>query len=149
MDMDVSILLNYLLGGGLVACIGGLLTMRSTIHKASAEADALQIQNTENATRVLMENIMAPLQDELKGVREELKETRGELTDAREELKETRGELTDAKKELSAAKREMARLRKALGEANTCKHTEECPVLYRLKKGENEQSKEICETLST
>lgn len=144
--MDISIILNYLLGGGLVACIGGLLTMRSTIYKARAEAVALQIQNTENATRVLVENIMEPLQEELKGVREELKETR-------EELKEARGELKDAKKELSAAKREMARLRKALDEANTCKYNEECPVLYKLKKGEKEQeqpeNKETCETLST
>ena len=137
MGMDISIILNYLLGGGLVACIGGLLTMRSTINKASAEADALKIQNTENATRVLVENIMTPLQEELK--------------ETREELKEARGELKDAKKELSAAKREMARLRKALGEANTCKHTEECPVLNKLRKGQEEQpeNKEICETLST
>lgn len=145
--MDISIILNYLLGGGLVACIGKLLTMRSTIHKARSEAVALQIQNTENATRVLVENIMEPLQGELKGVREELKETR-------EELKEARGELKDAKKELSAAKREMARLRKALDEANTCKYNEECPVLYRLKIGQEEQSEtdknnKICETLST
>lgn len=144
MGMDISILLNYLLGGGLVACIGKLLTMRSTIHQAAAEADALKIQNTENATRVLVENIMTPLQEELKGVREELVETR-------DELKEARGELKDTKKELSAAKREMARLRKVLGEANTCKHTEECPVLNKLRKGQEEQpeNKEICETLST
>lgn len=128
--MDISIILNYLLGGGLVACIGGLLTMRSTIHKASAEADTVKIQNTEQATRILVENIVDPLQEELKETREELKET---------------------KKEFSSTKREMARLRKALGEANTCKHTEECPVLNKLRKGQEEQpeNKETCETLST
>ena len=133
--MEISVILNFLFGGGFVAAIVGLFTLRSTIHKASAEADTVKIQNTETATRILVQNIVDPLQEELKETREELKET---------------------KKEFSSTKREMARLRKALGEANTCKHTEECPVLTRLRDGqkceelsETEKNNETCETLST
>ena len=43
--------------------------------------------------------------------------------------KETRA----TKKEFCSTKREMARLRKAIGDAGNCKHSGDCPVLFRLR----------------
>lgn len=59
----------------------------------------------EHATRILVENIVKPL---------------------KEELGETR-------RYLEASKREMARLRKAIDTANSCKHHDDCPVLVGLR----------------
>ena len=116
--MDLSEFLNYLLGGGLLAALIGILTWKATIRKATAdaeraaaEAERVRIENAEQATRVLINNIIEPLKKELHETREELRET---------------------KKELGSTKREMARFRKAFGDANNCKHSDDCPVLHRL-----------------
>lgn len=117
--MEFSELLNYILGGGLLAAVVGIVTLKATLRKANAdaeraiaEAEKVRIDNAEHATRILIENIVEPLKKELHETREELRET---------------------KKEFGATKREMARLRKAIGDANSCKHSDGCPVLYRLR----------------
>ena len=109
--MDWSVILNFLFGTGLVATIVGLFSIRSELkraraeaEKAMAEADAVKITNTENATRILMQNIVEPL---------------------REELNETR-------KDLAANKREMARFRKAVEAIPLCPYHAGCPVLCEL-----------------
>ena len=117
--MEFSEILNYILGGGLLAAIVGIVTLKATLRKANAdaeraiaEAETVRIDNAEHATRILIENIVEPL---------------------RKELHETREELRETKKEFGATKREMARLRKAIADANSCKHSDDCPVLYRLR----------------
>lgn len=105
-------MINLVLGGGLVATIAAIITLKSTVRKAKAEAEkaladaeAVRIDNTEKATRILIENIVNPL---------------------KEELNETR-------KDLNATKREMARLRKAIDDANGCRYSDDCPVLGRMR----------------
>ena len=117
--MEFSEILNYILGGGLLAAVVGIVTLKATLRKANAdaekaiaEAETVRIDNAEHATRILIENIVEPL---------------------RKELHETREELRETKKEFGATKREMARLRKAIADANSCKYSDDCPVLYRLR----------------
>lgn len=117
--MSFSEILNILLGGGVVALIVAVATMRATVRKANAdaekakaEAETVHITNTENATRILVENIVKPLKDELHATREDLQAT---------------------KKEMASTKREMARLRKAVEAASGCRHSDGCPVLARLR----------------
>ena len=117
--MEFSEILNYILGGGLLAAIVGIVTLKATLRKANAdaekaiaEAETVRIDKAEHATRILIENIVEPLKSE---------------------LNETRKELRETKKEFGATKREMARLRKAIADANSCKHSDDCPVLYRLR----------------
>ena len=111
--MSLSEVVNILLGGGLIATILAILTLKSSVRKAvaeaeqakaeaekaKAEAETIRITNTELATRVLIENIV----------------------------------LDEYKKELASHKRELARLRKALDAANRCKHHDNCPVLNGLR----------------
>ena len=130
--MDFSVILNYVLGGGLLAAMVGIVTLKATIRKAEAEADkakaeaeTLRIDNAEHATRILMENIVQPLKKE--------------LNETRELLQETRQELEATKKELGSTKREIARFRKAYESANSCKHSDNCPVLYKLRSTKDEQ----------
>lgn len=124
--MEFSEILNLILGGSLLAAVIGVVTLKATVRKAyaeaeraqaeaekaKAEAETVRIDNAEHATRILIENIVEPLKKELHETREELRET---------------------KKEFGSTKREMARLRKAIGDANTCKHADDCPVLFRLR----------------
>lgn len=124
--MDFSVILNWILGGGLITAVIGIITMKATVReanakadeakanaeKAMAEAETVRIDNAEHATRILIEDILEPLRTELHETREELRET---------------------KKEFLSTKREMARLRKAIGDANSCKHADDCPVLFRLR----------------
>lgn len=112
--MEWSEILNVIFGTGLVATIVGLLSIRSELkkaraeaEKAMAEADTVKITNTENATRILIQNIVEPL---------------------KEELNETR-------KELNPIKRELARLRKAVEAIQLCPYRGECPVLAELQDG--------------
>lgn len=121
--MELSEILNLLLGGGLVAAVISVITLRATVRKANAEAEqakaeaekamaeaeSVRIDNAEHATRILVENIVKPLTDELEKTR----------------------------KDLQATKREMARLRKAVNDANRCRHHDECPVLDGLRRQEN------------
>ena len=124
--MQISEILNLILGGGLVALVIALFTLRATVRKANAEAEkakaeaeTVRIDNAEHATRILIEDILAPL-------REELASVRGELSTTKNELSATR-------KDLGATKREMVRLRKAIDSANRCEHHDECPVLIGLR----------------
>lgn len=110
--MEISEILNIILGGGLIGTVVTIVTLRSTVRKAKAEAikaeadaETVRVDNAEHATRILVENIVKPL---------------------REELNETR-------KYLEASKREMARLRKAIDTANSCKHHDDCPVLAGMR----------------
>lgn len=110
--MELSEILNVVLGGSLVGAIISIVTIRSALKKARAEAekalaeaDTVKITNTEQATRILVENIVNPLV---------------------EELNETR-------KEIAANRRETARLRKAIDGANSCDYRAECPVLDRMR----------------
>ena len=131
--MEFSVILNYVLGGGLLAALVGIVTLKATIRKAEAEADkakaeaeTVRIDNAEHATRILMENIVQPLKKE--------------LNETRELLQETRQELEATKKELGSTKREIARFRKAYESANSCNHSDNCPVLYKLRSTKDEQS---------
>ncbi len=110
--MDWSEVLNVILGGGLAATIIAIVTLRSTMRKAKAEAEkakaeanTVHITNTEQATSILVKNIVEPLRQELDATR----------------------------RDLSATKREMARLRKAIDDANSCKYSDNCPVLRRMQ----------------
>lgn len=117
--MSFSEILNILLGGGLVALVVAVATMKATVRKANADAERAKadaetvlITNTENATRVLVENIVKPL---------------------KEELNATRTDLQATKKEMASTKREMARLRKAVEAATSCPHYDGCPVVLKLR----------------
>ena len=110
--MEFSVILNWILGGGLITAIISIITLRATVQeanakaeKAMAEAQALRIDNVEHATRILMENIVKPLTEQLNATI----------------------------KSLQSVQREVARLRKALSVANSCKHSDNCPVLYKLR----------------
>ena len=117
--MSFSEILNILLGTGLVGLMVAVATMKATVRKANAdaekaraEAETVRITNTENATRILVENIVKPL---------------------KEELNATRTDLQATKKEMASTKREMARLRKAVEAASGCRHADYCPVLFKLR----------------
>lgn len=120
--MTFSEILNILLGGGLLALVVGVITLKATVRKANADAErakadaeSVRITNTENATRILVENIVKPLKGELNATREDLQDT---------------------KKEMASTKREMARLRKAVEAASVCPHSADstgCPVLRKLR----------------
>lgn len=127
--MTFSEILNIFLGGGLIALVVGVITLKATVKKANAEAerakadveiaraevDSVRITNTENATRILLENIVKPLKEELHATREELQAT---------------------KREMASTKREMQRLRKAVEAAGNCPHSDNsdgCPVLFKLR----------------
>lgn len=110
--MELSEILNVVLGGSLVGAIISIVTIRSALKKARAEAekalaeaDTVKITNTEQATRILIQNIVEPL----------------------------KLELNETRKDLNATKREMARLRKAIDDANSCKYSADCPVLRRMR----------------
>lgn len=58
MAMSPSEILNIIFGGGLVALVVALFTMKATVRKANADAEkakadaeSVRITNTENATR--------------------------------------------------------------------------------------------------
>lgn len=113
--MTLSEILNLVFGTGLVATVVGLLSIRSELRKAraearraEAEADTVKITNTDNATRILMENIVEPLREELDATR----------------------------KELNSVKREVARFRKAVEAIPLCPYHGECPVLGELQGSE-------------
>ena len=81
--MELSEIINLVLGGGLVATIAAIITLKSTVRKAKAEAEkaeveaeTVRIDNTEKATRVLIENIVNPLKEELNETRKDLNATK-------------------------------------------------------------------------
>lgn len=86
-------MLNWILGGGLLAAVVGLLTLKATVRKANAEAEkakaeaeTVRIGNTEQATRILIENIVEPLKKELSETREDLREAKKELGSTKREM---------------------------------------------------------------
>lgn len=130
--MELSEILNLILGGGLLASVVGVITLRATVHKANAEAerakadaDGVRITNTDNATRILVENIVKPLKEELNATREDLQAT---------------------KKEMASTKREMARLRKAVETASNCPHSDGCPVLAKLRINPKDAERAGCDS---
>lgn len=129
--MTLSEILNILLGGGVLALVIGVVTLRATVKKANADAErakadaeSVRITNTENATRILVENIVKPLKEELNATREDLQAT---------------------KKEMASTKREMARLRKAVEAASGCPHSDGCPVLRKLRDNPKDTDGADCE----
>lgn len=83
--MNISEVLNVLLGGGLVATIVAICTLRATIRKAKAEsmkaeadAETVRMDNAEHATRILVENIVKPLKEELNETRRYLEASKRE-----------------------------------------------------------------------
>ena len=80
--MEFSEILNLILGGGLLAAVIGVVTLKATVRKANAEAErakaeaekakaeaeTVRIDNAEHATRILIENIVEPLKKELQMV---------------------------------------------------------------------------------
>ncbi len=120
--MTFSEILNILLGGGSLALLVSVITLKATVRKANAEAEkakadaeGVRITNTDNATRILVENIVKPLKEELNATREDLHAT---------------------KREMASTKREMQRLRKAVEAASACPHSDDvggCPVLFKLR----------------
>ena len=106
--MDFSAVMNLVLGGGLVATIIAIITLKSTVREARAKAEKA---TAEHATRILIENIVEPLKEEL----------------------------NENRKALQATRREMARLRKAIDTANSCRHHDDCPVLYGMREYSKEQ----------
>ena len=124
--MNFSEILNIILGGGALALVVGVITLKAAVRKANAEAaqaqaeakkaeaeaESVRITNTENATRILVENIVKPLKEELNATREDLQAT---------------------KREMASTKREMQRLRKAVESASNCPHSDGCPVLRKLR----------------
>ena len=131
--MTFSEILNILLGGGSLALVVGVITLKAAVRKANAEAaqaqaeakkaeaeaekakadaEGVRITNTENATRILVQNIVKPLKEELNATREDLQAT---------------------KREMASTKREMQRLRKAVESASNCPHSDGCPVLRKLR----------------
>ena len=91
--MDFSAVMNLVLGGGLVATIIAIITLKSTVRearakaeKATAEAETVRIDNTEHATRILIENIVEPLKEELNENRKALQATRREMARLRKAI---------------------------------------------------------------
>ena len=62
----ISLVLNALLGGGLLVT---LVTLKQARQKAVAEVQEMRLDNTEHATKILMDNVVLPLQKELKSTR--------------------------------------------------------------------------------
>ena len=124
--MNFSEILNLILGGGTLALVVGVITLKAAVRKANAEAaqaqaeakkaeaeaESVRITNTENATRILVQNIVKPLQEELNATRDDLQAT---------------------KREMASTKREMQRLRKAVESASNCPYNDGCPVMLKLR----------------
>lgn len=99
----VSLVLNVVLS---VTFIVTVATLRSTVHKAKAEADKawteverMKNDNDKSVMGTFREYIVEPLQTEIKGLRRDVKN-----------------------------------LRKAINTANSCVHADDCPVLGELQK---------------
>lgn len=136
--MSFSEILNVILGGGVAVLFVNVATMKATVRKANADAEkaradaeAVRITNTENATRILMENIVKPLKEELHATREELHTTR-------EKLSATEGFMVGMQKELASTKRAVSRLSRAVESAKNCPHADDCVVLYELRNNKKE-----------
>lgn len=138
MAMTFSEILNILLGGGFLALMVGVITLKATVRKANADAEkakadaeSVRITNTENATRILVQNIVNPLKEELNATRQELHTTR-------EKLSATEGVMAGMQKELASTKRAVSRLSRAVESAKNCPHSDDCVVLYKLRNNQKD-----------
>ncbi|MCQ2250018.1 MAG: hypothetical protein MJZ66_02795 [Bacteroidales bacterium] len=119
----ISIVLNFILGGGLLA----LVTIKAKKDQATAETDKVEMDNFRTGTRLLMESIVQPL-------REDLAATRGELAESRKELAESKAERARLNQTVSQLTNEVKQLRAAIEKINDCAHAGQCPVREELKK---------------
>lgn len=129
--MALSELLNWIFGTGLVGTLLGILSLRSELkkavaeaRKAEAEADTVKITNTEQATRILVQNIVEPLRQELNETRKELKRENANL----------RNEIEEGKLENSKLRRIISRLCLAIEAIQSCNYRHQCPVSAELQK---------------
>ena len=102
--------MTFLLGGGALSLMIGMLTLRARVRKVESEAEELDLKNSKSATSILMTNIVEPL----------------------------KGELDETRKEFNATKREMQRLRYAIRSANGCDYHLQCPVLHQLRESQDD-----------
>lgn len=123
--MTFSEIFNIIMGGGLVVALLQVITLKAAVRKANAEAaqaqaeakkaeaeaekakvevESMRITNTENATRILMENIVKPLKEELDALREGQRLT----------------------------KIEILHFRKAIERSSDCPYSKGCPVTREL-----------------
>ena len=125
-DMDTLIaILSAVSLAELAGLITAIVMLRPNRRKGMEEAQRLhaearqaEIENEERMSAILMTNIVAPLQAELKS------------------LRETVDRLKDQVERLS---KEVDRLKRAVNKANTCQHKEGCPVLEKLREEKEEQ----------
>lgn len=117
--MATGNVLNWVLGGGMVGLIIAVVTLGEEVKKAraaareadaratKAEADAetVKITNAESATRILIDNIVKPL---------------------KEELYETRRLLQTAQQAIES-------LQNAIDRADDCDYRRDCPILRGLR----------------
>lgn len=103
--MTFSEIFNIIIGGGLVVTLVKVITLKAAVRKANAEAaqaqaeakkaeaeaetakaeaESVRITNTENATRILVENIVKPLREELVAMRREVRRLRRAMEAASE-----------------------------------------------------------------
>lgn len=108
----MSEILTWIFGGSAIAALSSIVTLgavrkeaQGKAEQAHADADAVKLTNTERATRILVENIVEPL----------------------------RQELYDTRKDLGKTNRELVRLRKAIESIQRCPYRAECPVLDELR----------------
>ena len=63
-----------------------ILTLGLNQRRERSEVTAIDLTNTREATNILLENIVKPLQDELTKTRDLLRQTREELDEVRSQL---------------------------------------------------------------
>lgn len=124
--MATGDVLNWVLGGGMVGLIIAVVTLGSAVKKAraeareaearakkaAAEAETVKITNAESATRILINNIVKPL---------------------KEELHETR-------RLLQAAQQAIESLQEAIDRADDCDYRRNCPILRGLRERKAKRS---------
>jgi len=124
MNWDIiSIVLNFILGGGLLAVV----TIKAKKDQATAETDKVEMDNFRTGTKLLMESIVQPL-------REELATTKADLLDTRKDLAESKAERAHLAQTVSQLTSEVKQLRTAIEKINDCAHAAQCPVREELKK---------------
>lgn len=99
-----EMIVNSLLGGGIVSVVFSVLSLRWRVRKEREESRRLGLINAETATDLLLENIVEPL----------------------------KRELNDTKREMAHTKVELQRLRRAIQVAHHCRYSPDCPVLHRM-----------------
>lgn len=107
----ISLVLNIVLGGGLIVTI---VTLKSQRRKASAEADTIAIDNTEKITK-LWEDYAA------KKTAADEQQIQG-LTD----------KVNEFEKIVNSLRKEISKLTRAINEAKKCP-VENCPALKKLE----------------